>query len=223
MLMSGLQGVFPTSPHVLCGLGDRVLLGVLWRVLQEYRVPDTLQKAIRSLIDYTRSFVCILSQWSLASGNLEMRCFSFVSKWASWGGSSWTPLTGCFFRPAQLWSDPAGRSGHAGRVMSPKWPGNTSKSPRMTWEMSQVKGKSGLIFWSSYYHNATPNKQRKIDGWIEVILIIINLQIKSHKIKSLSKCKRWKSGQTELPFLAWNLTKTESEPTTIFWIHLVEI
>lgn len=60
----------------------------------------------------------------------------------------------------------------------------------MTWEMSQVKGKSGLIFWSSYYHNATPNKQRKIDGWIEVILIIINLQIKSHKIKSLSKCKR---------------------------------
>ncbi|KAI3354915.1 hypothetical protein L3Q82_004710 [Scortum barcoo] len=61
-VLGGFMGVCPTSPHVLCGSGekafDRVPRGILWGVLlHEYGVRGPLLRAVRSLYDRSRSLV----------------------------------------------------------------------------------------------------------------------------------------------------------------------
>jgi len=57
---------------------------------------------------------------------------------------------------AELGGDPGEDPGHTGGIISPGWPVNASGSPRMSWKMLWVRGKSGSACWVCCPRDPTP-------------------------------------------------------------------
>ena len=64
-------------------------------------------------------------------------------------------------------SDPEEDPGHAGVTMSPSWPGNALGSSRKSWRKCPGRGKSGCPCSDSCPCDPAPDKQTKMDGWMD--------------------------------------------------------
>lgn len=58
--------------------------------------------------------------------------------------------------------------GPGGEIISPHWPENATGSPGQSWTMWPGKGKFGVPCWSCCPRDPIPDKQLKMDGWMDV-------------------------------------------------------
>ena len=61
--------------------------------------------------------------------------------------------------------------------MSLGWPGNASGSPGKSWTKWLGRGKSGLPCLGCCPRDPTPDKRKKMDGWMDLFIrLFLNVQ-----------------------------------------------
>ncbi len=212
----GIMGVFPSSVHVFCGLGES-----LRPVLQEYGVPGP------------RLMMWLWLKWVFSIGylgsTLEIGCCSFTSKGASWGLIRM--LLGAFpwrfSGHVQLIGDPGVDPEHAGEIIYLIWPGNASGSPRRSWKMLLGRGASGLPCLVCCHCDPAPDKQKKMDGWMDgwtgmrvVIDLLIKLSARQQIIIFFSQNVEllFKSGNKWQVWLFWQNEKQVFR-SRVMWVE----
>ncbi len=90
------------------------------------------------------------------------------------------------WRFVQLVGDPGVDPEHAGGVTCLMLPGTSQDPPRRSWKALLGRGTSGLPYLACCHRDLAPDKQKKMDGWVDLQEEKTPLKTSQNKVKYIS-------------------------------------